>query len=225
MNVLFSNSTVAFFLGLDGSLGVDSFTTQREYRLCGNTTFPIGALNETSFLVTPGLQFPLLLFQPNVHVFCGGSNCNLQYADVETKGRYHVFAPAVALFNGILGGRLFQDNLMLEGLTFTEAQSSQVNPIILDQPGRNMSIKDCVIKDLDNADGILRSAYSSSDDFLGEYYTDVTFLSNVVEVSFHFLCSFLSSELYFFGRISSLPRNQAREFPFCLGTPWKCHQT
>lgn len=193
-DIVFTELINIAFMTLNPSAYIDTFSTERIYKLC-STTFPIGQFRAdptTLIVVKPtGSQMPLVLLQPNISIVCPGGNCILQYEEfgiVDGKSNNFFLASPASSFPGVLSGSTFVDNLKIEGVTMFGGPPDPVAPLsepfFMRIPGRNVLIKDCSLFDVQDSISGFRFMYAPEFDiFSPGLHQSITIEGCTFEVS------------------------------------------
>lgn len=127
-------------------------SVERKYIFCADTTYNIAALNPQTGAIpnaSLGEQWPLLLFNPNVHLYCPG-NCLLEMIQPGNA----IFGAITALVagsglipEGFTAPPSNLDNLIIDGFTIRntngEIYDDAAGVLTLGPPGTNIVIKNC----------------------------------------------------------------------------------
>lgn len=149
---------------------------ERKYVFCTDTVYKIASLNPATGAVpnaTLGEQWPLLLFTPNVHLYCPG-NCVLEMIAEPTNV---IFAATTAIVasSGLVPQGLSAppsniENLIIDGFTIRNIDDTiydDTNGVItFGPPGRNLVVKNCDFNSVGLAGWAIASEYYAAEAML-----------------------------------------------------------
>ena len=145
---------------------------ERKYVFCTDTVYRIAALNPQTGTIpdaTLGEQWPILLFNPNVHLYCPppNGNCVLEMINEGGNVIFGAITPLVA-GSGLIPVNLTVppsnlDNLIIDGFVIRNADGQiyddSAGVVTLGPPGRNMVVQNCHFVTVGLAGWVIASEY------------------------------------------------------------------
>jgi hypothetical protein len=150
---------------LNPTVGV---SVERKYVFCSDTVYKIVGLNPPAN-ASLGEQSPIVLFTPNVHLYCPG-NCTLEM-QTETVAIFGATTTLVQGFGVIPAGATAPpsrlDNLIVDGFTIRNVDNTIFEDtsgvLTLGPPGMDMMVRNCDFSSVGTSGWAIAAEYYASE--------------------------------------------------------------